>query len=109
MASQVVTYRTDASTEVRFEIDPTADFQPVGHEHVIGRVRDAVEPAIEAAKVVLEKIKEVRPDEIEVKFGIKVSGKADWLVAKIATEGNFEITLTWKPPMTQGVKPAIET
>jgi hypothetical protein len=55
-----------------------------------------LEPAIEAARVVLAKIKEVRPDEVQVKFGIKVSGTTSWLVAKAATEGNFEVTLTWK-------------
>ena len=35
------------------------------------------------------------PDSVEVKFGIKVTGTADWLVAKAATEGNFEVTLKW--------------
>jgi hypothetical protein len=37
----------------------------------------------------------VRPDEVEVRFGIKVSGGADWFVAKTAREASFEIKLTW--------------
>ena len=94
MASQVVKYRVDDSTEVRFEIEPGTDFQPVGSEQVIGRVRDAVEPAVEAARTVLAKFREAQPDEIAVRFGIKVSGRVDWLIAKAATEGNFDITLT---------------
>jgi len=49
------------------------------------------------------KVKEAAPDKIEVKFGIKVSGTANWLIAKAATEGNFDITLTWTP------KPATAT
>jgi hypothetical protein len=30
-----------------------------------------------------------------VKFGVKASGEATWLVAKAAGEANFEVTLTW--------------
>ena len=45
----------------------------------------------------LEKVKESGPDEVELKFGVKVSGTMNWLVARAASEGNFEITLTWKP------------
>ena len=78
-----------------FEIEPSEGFRPAGPEEVIGRVREAVGPAVEAAKAVLEKVKEARPDEVELKFGVKVSGGANWLVAKAAGEGNFEITLTW--------------
>ena len=31
------------------------------------------------------------------KFGVKVTGEANWVVAKAATEGNFEIKLNWSP------------
>ena len=50
---------------------------------------------MEAAKTVLDKVKEARPDQVGLKFGVKVSGEANWLVAKSAGEANFEITLTW--------------
>ncbi|MDQ2880231.1 MAG: hypothetical protein M3Y48_02965 [Actinomycetota bacterium] len=97
MAATVVSYALDDETVVRFEIEQTADFRPAGPDEIAGRIRDAVAPAVEGAWAVLEKVKEAAPDEIVVKFGIKVSGTANWLVAKAATEGNFEITLTWKP------------
>lgn len=97
MSSQIFTYAVDESTLVRFEIDPSDDFHPASADEVLGWVRDAVQPAIEAAKAVLEKAKETRPDEVELKFGIKVSGTANWLVAKAASEGNFEVTLRWTP------------
>lgn len=96
----VVGYALDDGTVVRFEIDPDAGFRPAGPDEVVGRVREAVAPAVEGARAVLEKVKEAAPDEIKVKFGIKVSGTANWLVAKAATEGNFEITLTWTPDST---------
>ncbi|MFC1408846.1 CU044_2847 family protein [Streptacidiphilus sp. N1-12] len=97
MASEVVTYALDDGTEVRFEIEPSDDWHPVGADGVAGRVRDAVRPAVEAAHAVLERVAELRPDEVEVTFGIKVNGSANWLVAKAATEANFEITMTWRP------------
>jgi len=95
MAVAVVSYALDEETVVRFEIEPSAGFRPAGPDEIAGRIREAVAPAVEGARAVLEKVKEAAPDEIEVKFGIKVSGTANWLVAKAATEGNFEITLTW--------------
>jgi hypothetical protein len=98
MSAQVVTYRVDDATTVKFEIEPSEGFRPAGPDEVLGWVRDAVGPAVDAAKAVLEKAKEARPDEVELKFGIKVSGGANWLVAKAAGEGNFEITLTWSRP-----------
>lgn len=94
---QVVTYLVDESTTVGFEIEPMPGFRPADADKIAGRVRDAVGPAVEAAKVVLDKVKESCPDEIEVKFGIKVTGGANWLIAKAATEGSFEITLSWTP------------
>src|SRR5215472_13157483 len=80
-----------------FEVEPTEGFRPAGAGQVAGRVRDAVGPAVDAARAVLDKVKEVRPDEVEVRFGVKVSGGVDWLVAKSAGEASFEIKLTWAP------------
>jgi hypothetical protein len=91
-------YVVDDQTVVRFEFDPPPGFHPVGTEEIAGRVREAVAPAVEAARVVLEKVRQARPDEVKLKFGIKVSGSANWLIAKAATEGNFEIEMIWKDP-----------
>jgi len=96
VSTYVVTYEVDDSTKVNFEIEPSDGFRPAASPgQVLGQVQAAVGPAIEAAKAVLDKVKEIRPDEVEVKFGVKVSGEASWLVAKAAGEGSFEITLTW--------------
>jgi hypothetical protein len=96
VATQVVTYELDDATTVRFEVEPMPGFRPAGAEEVIGRVREAVAPAVEAAKIVLDKVREARPDRLEVRFGIKVSGGANWLVAKAAGEGNFDVILAWE-------------
>jgi hypothetical protein len=95
VSSQVVTYQVDESTTVKFEIEPTEGFRPAGPDQVLGWVKEAVTPAMEAAKAILEKAKETRPDQVELKFGVKVSGSTSWFVAKASGEGNFEVTLTW--------------
>jgi hypothetical protein len=97
VSSQIVTYQVDESTVVQFEIEPEEGFRPTGTDEILGRVREAVAPAVEAAKAVLDKVKETRPDQVELKFGVKAGGGANWLVAKAAAEANFEVTLTWSP------------
>jgi len=101
VAATVVTYDLDGDTVVRFEIEPSVSsgFRPAGPEEIAGRIRDAVEPVVAAARAVLERVREAAPDEVKLKFGIKVSGTANWFVAKAAAEGNFEVEMTWKPPV----------
>jgi hypothetical protein len=106
VGSQIVRYQLDDSTLVGFEFEPDQGFHQAGAKEFAGQVRKAVEPAVEAAKAVLEKVKEIKPDEVEVKFGVKVSGEASWVVAKAATEGNFEITLNWSSGAGQAAETA---
>jgi hypothetical protein len=94
--SEIVSYTVGGNTQVGFEVDPPPGFRPVGAGQVVGRVEDAVRPAVAAAREVLDQIKALSPDEVEVKFGIKVSGTAAWLVAKAAAEASFEVTMTWR-------------
>lgn len=97
MSSEIVSYEVDGKTVAQFEIDPPEGFQPAGAGLVAGRVREAAAPALEAARALLAQARELTPDAVEVKFGVKVTGTASWLVAKAATEGSFEVTLSWRP------------
>lgn len=56
----------------------------------------------------LERVKHAKPDEVTVKFGIKVTGGANWIVAKAATQGSFEVTLKWSPDDGQAAPPEPE-
>lgn len=97
MASQVVTYSVD-DVAVSFEIQPVDGFvAATSADEVVGRVQTAMAPAVAAARAVLDQVAEMAPDKVEVKFGVKVTGTMNWLVAKAATEGNFEVTLSWEP------------
>jgi mevalonate kinase len=111
VTSQIVKYEVDESTRAAFVIDPDewADWQDAGVRSgdVAGAVKDAVEPAVQAAKVVLDRIKEINPGTVEVKFGIAVSGGANWGIAKATAEGSFEVTLTWNPGEGAGSSAAV--
>jgi hypothetical protein len=96
-ATPVVRYKLDDDTEVRFEVSPSEGFRPAGPDHLVGQLEAAVAPAVAGARAVLDEVKKIAPQEIELTFGLKVSGTMNWLVAKAATEGNFQVTLTWKP------------
>jgi hypothetical protein len=97
MSSQTVTYAVDDGTPVVFEIDPVPGFVPAATpDELVGRVRNAMGPIVEAAKEVLAQARAAAPDDIEVKFGVKVTGTMTWVVAKASTEGNFEVTLKWR-------------
>ena len=102
MASQVVTYQVDESTTIGIEIEPAAGFRPAGPQDALVKVREAVGPAVEAAKVVMERVREANPDQVELRFGVKASGGANWLVAKAVGEANFEVTLRWSRSERKG-------
>src|SRR5262249_30392640 len=101
----VVRYALDDETVVVFEVDPAGVFLPSGPEEIVGKLGDAVGPAVDGARVVLDRVKSAQPDEIELKFGIKVSGTLNWYVAKAATEATFEVTLKWSPKSAAGGGP----
>lgn len=101
--------KDDDGVVVRFEFDPGPDgggFGPAGRvPDVAGLLETALAPLVEGAKVVLAKAQEVKPHKVEVTFGVKATGKADFVVAKAASEGNFSIKLTWE----QNDKPGQDT
>jgi Trypsin-co-occurring domain 1 len=99
--SEIVRYQVDSDTVAKFEIEPMPGFQPAGPSDVAGKVWDAAGPAVEAAMAVMDRVKRMSPDAVEISFGVKVTGEMDWIVAKAATEGNFQITLSWQPDVSR--------
>lgn len=115
MALQAVKYRVDDSTEATFLIDTeiaslinTADrggssrYQDSSRSHkAVETIEDAVGPAVRAAKVVLDKITDIKPGTVELKFGIVATGGANWGIANAKAEAHFEVILTWTPDTEQ--------
>ncbi len=106
MAETYAKFQLDDGTVVAFEIDPPSGFQPASPDRVVGKISQALGPMVEAAQLVIDKVKQAAPDEVEVKFGIKVTGKMDWMIAKASTDANFEVKLLWRPtPLPTGALP----
>jgi hypothetical protein len=96
MTATVVRYALDEHTTVGFEIEPPPGFRQAGAHELVGDLREALAPAIEGARAVLDKVRELGPDEVQVRFGVKVSGTMNWLIARATAEGNFEVALAWR-------------
>lgn len=106
MSSEIVRYEVGGETVATFEIEPTPGFRPAGVGDIAGKVWEAAGPAVEAAMAVMDRVKQMGPDAVQVSFGVKVTGTADWLVAKAATEGNFQVTLSWQPTAAEAAPDA---
>lgn len=53
---------------------------------------DKIKPAIAS---ITNKFKELSPEEMEIKFGVKLSAEAGAILTSVGGEVNFEITVKW--------------
>lgn len=67
-------------------------------EKTTSEMKEMIDATAEFAQEAAEKISKMdyKPDEIQIKFGVKLTAEAGVVFAKATTEGNFEFTLTWK-------------
>ncbi|AUB35965.1 hypothetical protein COO91_01858 [Nostoc flagelliforme CCNUN1] len=56
---------------------------------------DGIEPMVRTLKQRLNALTDPE-DEVEVKFGVKLSAEIDAVVTKLGSEATYEITLKWK-------------
>ena len=104
---ELVTYVLADGTPVRFEVDPPKGFQQVrAGDRVAGRITEAAGSVLRAAGEVVEQAKALGPEEIALNFSLKVTADAGWVIAKVGTEGNFGVTLTWRSPQGEPPEPA---
>lgn len=61
-------------------------------EKALTGVRDAAATALEQFRAMPQ-----RPDEIELKFGVKLDAKAGAVIAQTGMEAHFEVRLAWAP------------
>lgn len=85
-----------------YEINQDGRTRIGGGTKIVRKSAEQVDAAVEVAKQVagraamqLEKMDHC-PDEIQLKLGLKFTVEVGAIIAKTATEGNLEVTLTWK-------------
>jgi hypothetical protein len=98
---QFVTYTTIDGDDVRVEIEPSDDgFMPVSGERPLGSMEYLFRPVFSAADSLIREARSAHPDEVTVRFGIKVTGSGKAVIARKVDEGNFEISLNWNRSAT---------
>ncbi len=100
----------DESVEIMIEVDePDREepWAPYTYENLRGEEAKAptrafakgmqlIRTCAEQVADTVRKVNEaVRPDEVEVKFGVKITGETGALIAKSGTEAQLEVTLKW--------------
>ena len=103
--SEIIEFQTGDGLVFAVEVAETEDhvYRKVSTEpdddspRSFSRALERIRPV---ANELAEKLKGLsyRPDEVEVEFGIKLSGKVGALIASTGTEANFKIRLTWSAP-----------
>ena len=70
-----------------------------GRAEVAGRAAQSLESALDsvvpAARAVMEKVAEARPQSVTVEFGVKLSAGAGAVIARTSGECNFKVILRW--------------
>jgi Trypsin-co-occurring domain 1 len=88
---------------VEVEDVPSEDIQPVSKEpgelaakarQTLSEALDTMAPMVRTLKRRLNALTDPA-DEVEVKFGIKLSGEIGAVVTKVGGEASYEITLKW--------------
>ena len=105
--SHIVEFRLEGGGSIPVEVDEQVSGGVVRSARpgqVVGQAGESLEEALDkampAAEALIAKLRNVgsRPDEIEVVFGLKLSGELGAVLAKTGVEGNFSVKLTWKGP-----------
>jgi hypothetical protein len=105
--SHIVDFRLEDGGTMHVEVDEQVSGGVVRSARpgqVVGQagqsLEEALDKAMPAAQALITKLRGLgsRPDEIEVVFGLKLSGELGAVLAKTGVEGNFSVKLTWKQP-----------
>jgi len=107
---QIVQFPLENGEFILIEVDEPAPTDPrisTGNK-VAKKAQQTFESALEklhpVASAILTKVRSLKEpaDEVEVKFGIKMSAEFGAFVASGNTEVNYEITLKWKRESNDG-------
>jgi len=100
--SELLRFGTDDGTFVVEIADGDPGFELVARDGVIADARQKLEEALlevrRAAQSALRIFQDesLRPDEVELAFGVKLNAEAGAVIAKTAVEGHFQVKLSWQ-------------
>ncbi|WP_326836824.1 CU044_2847 family protein [Amycolatopsis rhabdoformis] len=102
--TELARFPLEGGGDVVVEVGPAAPGTArVGRrEDVLADARESFETALasvrDAAAAALGQFRDMTraPDEVEIKFGVKLSAEAGAVIAKTGVEGQLEIKLKWR-------------
>ncbi|GAC1404521.1 MAG: CU044_2847 family protein [Ktedonobacteraceae bacterium] len=100
---RLVSFPLEDGSSVTVEVDEpeTGGTVRAARGDTVEKAKETLETALDKvlpmAKSVVGKLRAMdgAPDEFEVKFGVKLTSKADAIIASAAAEANFEVNLHW--------------
>jgi len=105
MAS-LMEFTTDNGATVTVEVDrhaPGAQLVSRDGQHTLARAGRTFDSALEGIRSAAESALAVfrdgrlRPDGVELEFGVKITSEAGAVIAKSALEGHLTVKLSWSP------------
>lgn len=104
MSKEIVQFELADGSPVYVEVEErdAIGVQRVGRgDEAIAKAQDRFVDALDkikpAAEMVLNTFRELNtPDEINLEFGVKLSGKLGALIASVDSEATFKVALKWK-------------
>jgi len=84
---------------VEIEENNVDGLELIGIKEKISSLKDFLDSLFANGKAVIEKAKELTPDELEISFGIKGGvefGTPVWGLAKATSESSINIKMKWK-------------
>jgi Trypsin-co-occurring domain 1 len=104
--TKLVRFDAGDGATVLIEVEEVAsgDIKPVARKpgELAAQARQTLSEAIDGIAPMIRTLKRQfnemtdPEDEVEVKFGVKLSGEIDAVVAKMGSEATYEVTLKWK-------------
>ncbi|HAA31447.1 MAG TPA: hypothetical protein DCE56_31730 [Cyanobacteria bacterium UBA8553] len=104
---RIVEFPLESGDSILVEVDQPSDRIGLGDE-IAEKAQKTFESALSTIKpvasTIIQKVRSLNEpaNEVEVKFGIKMTAELGAVVASGTTEVNYEITLKWKQESNHG-------
>jgi NTP-dependent ternary system trypsin peptidase co-occuring protein len=109
VVKRLVGFATDQGSPVFVEIDENdPGYRPIARRDGIAEARKSFESALQeinaAAEQALAVLRDglLRPDGVEIEFGVRFNAEVGAVIAKATAEGHLKVKLTWSPEKTAG-------
>jgi Trypsin-co-occurring domain 1 len=99
--TELVRFELADGGSVVAELDDSPGVSRVGRQSVLETAKGTLESALsdvrDAAAAALAQFQDMaqKPDELEIKFGVKLDAQAGAIIARTGMQGHFEVKVRW--------------